>query len=171
MPNGPVPPNFYRQALDLDLKAKREYTSAIHAAMGGLDKKRFSRYKALLKLGDEAIELADRHNIEEGLLRHILPLEPDEQVEVIRHIITMNLTVKQVKDLCSDGIGESHADEPNLDVPRHTKQLAKLMKSVQSSSPDTLAKYLLDQEQNIAMARARLHSLRALLDETEQLLG
>ncbi len=170
MPDGPVPADFYRQALDLDLKGKREYTAAIYAAMGGLDKRRFSRYKALLKLGDEAMELADRHNIEEGLLRHILQLAPEEQVEVIRHIITMNLTVKQVKDLCSNGVVES-SDEPQFDVPRHTKQLAKLMKSVKSSSPDALAKYLLDQEQDIKVARARLQSLRTLLDETEQLLG
>ena len=116
------------------------------------------------------MELADRHNIEEGLLRHILQLAPEEQVEVIRHIITMNLTVKQVKDLCSNGVVES-SDEPQFDVPRHTKQLAKLMKSVKSSSPDALAKYLLDQEQDITVARARLQSLRTLLDETEQLLG
>jgi hypothetical protein len=170
MPDGPVPADFDRQALDLDLKGKREYTAAIYAAMGGLDKRRFSRYKALLKLGDEAMELADRHNIEEGLLRHILQLAPEEQVEVIRHIITMNLTVKQVKDLCSNGVVES-SDETQFDVPRHTKQLAKLMKSVKSSSPDALAKYLLDQEQDITVARARLQSLRTLLDETEQLLG
>ena len=56
MPDGPVPVDFYRQALDLDLKGKREYTAAIYAAMGGLDKKRFSRYKSLLRLCDEAFE-------------------------------------------------------------------------------------------------------------------
>ena len=168
MPIGPVPVDFYRQALDLDLRGKREYTATIYAAMGGIDKKRFSRYKVLLRLGDEAIELADRHNLEEGLLRHILPLHEAGQVEVIRHVITMNLTVKQVKELCSSGSVESDEMENDLNVPRHTKQLAKLMKSVKSSTPDTLVRYLMDQEQDIALARARLHSMRALLDKTER---
>ena len=31
-----MPADFYRQALDLDLKGKREYTAAIYAAMGGV---------------------------------------------------------------------------------------------------------------------------------------
>jgi hypothetical protein len=170
MPGGPVPPDFYRQALDLDLKGKREYTAAIYAAMGGLDKKRFSRYKALLKLGDEAIELADRYGLEEGLLRHILPLDAAEQIEVIRQIITMNLTVKQVKDLCTNGPESIENEDGDFTVSRHTKQLAKLMQSVRSSSPDGLARLLLQQEQDANLARARLQSLRALLDETERLL-
>jgi hypothetical protein len=57
--------DFYRQALDLDLRGKREYTDAILSAMGGMNKSQFSRHKALLTLSDEALELADRHNIEE----------------------------------------------------------------------------------------------------------
>jgi hypothetical protein len=170
MPEGPVTADFYRQALELDLRGKREYTGVILSAMGGLDRKRFSRYKALLRLSDEAMELADRHDIEEGLLRHILQLVPEEQVEVIRHVLTMKLTAKQVGDLCSKGTVEL-PDVPQFDVPRHTKQLVKLMKSVRSSSPDALAKVLLEQEQDVAVARARLRSLRDLVDETEQLLG
>ena len=42
MPDGPVSGDFYRQALQLDLKGKREYTAEIYAAMGGLDKKRLA---------------------------------------------------------------------------------------------------------------------------------
>ena len=55
--------DFYRQALELDLRGKREYTEAILNAMGGIDKARFSRYKSLQNLSDEAIELANSHNI------------------------------------------------------------------------------------------------------------
>lgn len=162
---------FYRQALDLDLKGKREHTTAIYAAMGGLDKKRFSRYKALLKLADEAMELADRYGLEEGLLRHTVQLDAVEQVEVIRQIVTMNLTVKQVKELCATGPAPTDDENDASTVSRHTKQLAKLMQSVRSSSPDGLARLLLEQEQDVTLARARLQSLRTLLDETERLLS
>ena len=131
MPDGPVTHGFYRQALELDLRGKREYTAEIYAAMGGLDKKRFSRFKALLQLCDEALELADRHSIEEGLLRHVLHLPAEEQVEVVRHIINMKLTAKQVKDLCEAGVDDGVGDSAS-EVPRHTMQLVKLMKSIRS---------------------------------------
>ena len=169
MADGPVSGDFYRQALQLDLKGKREYTAEIYAAMGGLDKKRFSRFKALLQLCDEALELAERHSIEEGLLRHVLHLPAEEQVEVIRHIINMKLTAKQVKDLCEAGVDDSAGDSTS-EVPRHTVQLIKLMKSIRSSTPEGLAHYLIEQEQDAEVARARLQSLRTLIDETEQYL-
>ena len=170
IPDGPVVSDFYRQALDLDLKGKREHTAAIYAAMGGIDKKRFSRFKALLRLSDEAMELADRHNLEEGLLRYVIPLSNEEQVEIIRQIISMNLTVKQVKELCTSGSSEVDENDREFVVPRHTKQLARLMKSVRSSSPEILARFLVEQERDVTLARARLQSLRKLIDETEQCL-
>ncbi len=138
--------------------------------MGGIDKKRFSRFKALLRLSDEAMEPADRHNLEEGLLRYVIPLPTEEQVEVIRHIISMRLTVKQVKELCSTELPAADESDSESVIPRHTKQLAKLMKSVRSSSPEILARLLVEQEQDVALARARLQSLRKLIDETEQYL-
>ena len=64
--------DFYRQALELDLRSKREYTEAILSAMGGIEKAQFSRIKALLRLSDEALELADRHGIEEYRLRYVV---------------------------------------------------------------------------------------------------
>ncbi len=48
--------DFYRQALELDLRGKREYTETILSAMGGIEKAHFSRIKALLRLSDEALE-------------------------------------------------------------------------------------------------------------------
>jgi hypothetical protein len=47
--------DFYRHALQLDLRSKREYTHAILSAMGGISKMQFRHYKALLKLSDEAL--------------------------------------------------------------------------------------------------------------------
>ncbi len=168
MPTGPVPVDFYRQALELDLRGKREYTSAIYAAMGGLDKKRFSRYKALLRLSDEAFELGDRHNVDEYILRQIIDMPAEDHAEVVRHVINFGLTAKQVKEMCQT------TQEPNSvpsDLPKHTRQLVKLMKSIGSSSAQDIARGLLDQETDVNVARARLSSLRKLLDEADAYLN
>ena len=71
-PPMPSSNDFYRQALDLDLRGKREYTDAILSAMGGIEKAHFSHIKALLQLSDEALELADRHGIDEKKLRYVV---------------------------------------------------------------------------------------------------
>jgi hypothetical protein len=104
MPSGPVTMDFYRQALELDLRGKREYTEAIYAALGGLHRRDFSRYKALLSLSDEAMEIADRQNIEEFKLRHVLQLEPSDQVEMLQQIVNLNLTARQIKDVIEKGL-------------------------------------------------------------------
>jgi hypothetical protein len=67
IPTSVVDNDFYRQALDLDLRSKREYSDVILSAMGGIGRMQFSRYKALLRLSDEALELADRYHLEEGV--------------------------------------------------------------------------------------------------------
>ncbi len=168
IPSGPVSPDFYRQALSLTLRDKREYTADILSAMGGISTSLFSRYKALLRLSDEAIELADRHDLEEGVLRHIVNLPPEEHAEIVTHIINLKLTVKQIKELCNPESDEvASDDEP---APRHTVRLVKLMKSLNLSSPENLARVLLEQEQDVEVARARLQSLRRLLDESERYL-
>ncbi len=170
MPVGPVPVDFYRQALELDLRGKREYTAAIYAAMGGVDKTRFSRYKALLYLCDEAFELADRHNIDEARLRYLIQLDARDQVEMIRQIIQFDLTRKQVKDLIDSGLDDGEAEETPESVPRPLVQLAKVMKSRELLDPQKLANYLVSQEQNTNLARARLQTLRELLEQTERYL-
>src|SRR5690606_14548546 len=100
IPAHAVSNDFYRQALELDLRSKREYTEAVLSAMGGMKKGYFSYIKSLLRLADEAMELADRHNLDERRLRPVVTLAPEYHAEVIRQIIDMNLTAKQVKDLC-----------------------------------------------------------------------
>ena len=170
LPDGPVSPDFYRQALDLDLKGKREYTGAIYAAMGGLDKKRFSRYKALLRLCDEAFEMADRHSIDEARLRYLVQLDPPDQVELIRQIVQFDLTRNQVKDLIDRG---DEVEQQGVDddfIPRPVIQLAKVMKARQLPDPQSLASYLVSQERSPNLARARLQTLRQLLDAAERFL-
>ena len=112
IPDGPVLPDFYRQALDLTLRGKREYTTEILTAMGGIRTSMFSRYKALLRLSDEAMELADRNDLDEGVLRHVITLPMDDHVEMVQHIIQFDLTSKQVQDLCAAG----EVSEPSDDL-------------------------------------------------------
>ena len=171
MPDGPVPVDFYRQALELDLKGKREYTAAIYAAMGGLDKKRFSRFKSLLRLCDEAFEIADRHNVDEARLRYIIQLEPPDQIEMMRQIIQFELTRKQVKDLIEKGSIETESTADKGIISRPLMQLAKVMKTRDLPDPQSLATYLISQEQNLNLARARIQTLRELLDQAEQYMA
>ncbi len=90
--------DFYRQTLEIDLRGKREYTEAILAAMGGINKTRLAQYKALLHLSDQAMELRDRYGIDERNLRHVITLAQEYHTEVVHQIIDFNLTAKQVKE-------------------------------------------------------------------------
>jgi hypothetical protein len=57
-----------------------------------------------LALCDEAIEIADRNEVEEGKLHYVAKLtSADDQVELIQQIIQHNLTVKQIKDIVEKG--------------------------------------------------------------------
>ena len=168
MPDGPVPVDFYRQVLDLTLRGKREYTAEIFSAMGGINRKQFSRYKALLRLSDEAFELADRHNIDEYILRQILDIPSEDHAEIIRHVINFGLTAKQVKEMCQPS---QEPQDNHSTLPKHTQQLVKLMKSIGSSTAQDVARGLLEQETDVNIARARLSSLRRLLDEAESYLS
>ena len=74
IPATAVSNDFYRQALDLDLRGKREYTEAILSAMGGIEKVTLQSLLKPVATSDEALELADRHGIEEGKLRYVITL-------------------------------------------------------------------------------------------------
>ncbi len=163
--------DFYRQALELDLRGKREYTEAILNAMGGISKQRLRHYKALLNLSDEAIELGDRHNLDEGLLRHVLQLPTEDQAEMVQHIISMNLTSRQVRDICQQN------DSPQLNstevVSQSTKHLTRfIVKEIEKHSPEELAKSVLNaQDGNKHLAVARLRQLIQFAEEATKLLG
>ena len=68
--------------------------------MGGVKKGYLSYIKNLLRLSDEALELADRYNIEEYKLRPYHEMPTEYHAEIVRQIIDFNLTSKQVKELC-----------------------------------------------------------------------
>ncbi|MBK8031631.1 MAG: hypothetical protein IPK17_19500 [Chloroflexi bacterium] len=130
----------------------------------------FSQYKALLKLSDEALELADRHQIEEYRLRPIVSVAPEYHSEIVRQIIDFNLTAKQVRELC-DGDGlETDTEEPLDKLPPAAMKMARAVQASNSTTPQDIARALMRQEGDAAIARARLQALRKLLTEAERYL-
>jgi hypothetical protein len=169
IPDAAVPNDFYRQALELDLRGKREYTDAILSAMGGIKRAQFSLIKSLLRLSDEAIELADRHAIEEGKLRHVVSVDPAYHAEIVRQIVDFNLSSKQVKELCqSDGLDEKSVDEEQ--IPPSAIKMAKVTQATNTTSPQDFARALMKQEGGAEMARARLQAMKRLLSDAERYL-
>jgi uncharacterized protein YukE len=161
--------DFYRQALELDLRGKREYTDSILSAMGGMKRGQFSYIKGLLRLSDEALELADRHAIEEGRLRHVINVASEYHAEIVRQIIDFNLSTKQVKELCEgDGV-QSLKDEVE-DISPSALKIAKVTQTISTTTPQELARALMRQEGDASIARARLQAMRKLLGEVERYL-
>jgi len=169
IPDTAVSPDFYRQALELDLRSKREYTEAILAAMGSINKTRLAQYKALLHLSDEAMELADRYGIDERKLRHVITLPQEYHTEVVRQIIDLNLTAKQVKELCEGDLHETADDEQDK-IPAPALKIAKATQTTTSALPQDIARALIRQEGDSNLARARLQAMRKLLTEAERYL-
>jgi hypothetical protein len=169
IPATAVPNDFYRQALELDLRGKREYTDTILSAMGGIDKRRFHQYKYLLRLSDEAMELADRHDIDEKKLRYVVTLPAELHDEIVRQIIDMNLTSKQVKDICEGG-SDDHQTNDDEQLPSQALRLARIAQISMKTTPEDLARALLKQEGDSSLARARLQAMRKLLSDAERYL-
>jgi hypothetical protein len=171
IPSHAVSNDFYRQALELDLRGKREYTEAILTAMGGIKKAHFSEIKSLLKLSDEALELADRHTLEEKKLRHVVTLPQEFHTEIIRQIIDFNLTSKQVKDLCAgDGLDSERQEDELEQLPASAIKLAKIAQASNTTAAQDLAQAMMRQEGDANLARARLQAMRKLLTEAERFL-
>ncbi len=162
--------DFYRQALNLDLRAKREYSEAILSAMGGIKKGHFSTIKGLLRLSDEALELADRYDIEEKKLRYITTVSSEYHAEIVRQIVDFNLTSKQVKELC-EGDPVTDADEDPIErLSPAALKVAKVAQTITSTSPQELARALMLQEGDANIARARLQAMRKFITDTERYL-
>jgi hypothetical protein len=170
IPDGPVGNDFYRQALELDLRGKREYSDAVLAAMGGIGKMRFSQLKSLLKLSDEAMELADRHNIDEFRLRPLLDLPPEAQAEMVQQIVQFGLTGRQIKDICDQKQEEETSDSEEKISPE-VKRLLRLIKTVEQEKPENVARAVMHEEKNIHMARARLQAMISLAHDALEYLS
>ncbi len=171
LPASSVTNDFYRQALDLHLRGKPEYAAEVLTAMGGISKMHFSRYKALLKLSDDALELADRYNLEERRLRYVIGLDSQYHEELVRQIIDLNLTSKQIREICeSEKLAGEEVEESSEKLPRAALQIARIARNSMNTSSKEVAQALLEQEKNPHLARAHIQTLRKLLDEAEQYL-
>ena len=114
------------------------------------------------------MELADRHNIEEMKLRHVVALAPESHAEVVRQIVSFNLTSAQVKQLC-EADGDDPPDSPEVPkLSRSAIQIAKLARGDGNAFSQDLARALLSQEQDVKVARARLASIRRMVDEADK---
>ena len=102
--------------------------------MGGINKTRLAQFKALLHLSDEALELADRYGIDERKLRHVITLPQEYHVEVVHQIIDLNLTAKQVKDLCEGDLHETTKDEQDK-IPAPALKIAKAAQTTTAALP------------------------------------
>ena len=168
IPDYAVDNDFYRQALSLDLRAKREYTDMILAAMGGTGRMHFSRYKALLQLSDEALEIADRYNLEEGVLRHVIQLPSEAQSEMVQQIVQYGLTGKQVKDIV-EHTGNSDTSDDEKPTASDSR-LVKVMRNIERQTPESFVQTLVREEKSAHLARARLQNMMAFLKQVTQLL-
>lgn len=169
MPNSAVTNDFYRQALELDLRGKRDSTEQIYSAMGGIGRKRFSQYKALLRLVDEAWEIADQYNLDEKVLRLVLSLPPERQIDVVAKIAHEGLSATQVEKLLS----ESSSDKADK-ISKEKKRVYNFVRSFQklkNTSPNEVAQELLAQEGSVESARARLKALKELVEKADSLLN
>jgi hypothetical protein len=124
IPNHAVTNDFYRQALEL--RIPRGHAEQIHSAIGGINKVYFSYIKNLLTLSDEALEMADRHKLDEGVLRAVTKLPAADHLEMVQQIIQFNLSGKQVENIIEHG---THAqnEQGDDDLPGFVKKLAKLI--------------------------------------------
>lgn len=161
--DGPVPHEFYRQALKLDLRGKREFTDDILAAMGGISRVHFSRYKALLHLSDEALELADRCNLDEGRLRFVITLAIEHHLEMIRQIVDFNLTMNQIRELCEEDFENERKDHDTYS--RETVQFVKAIQMKNTGDAYNTLQLLLEKEQDKHLARAKLLRHKQLIEE------
>jgi hypothetical protein len=139
--------------------------------MGGMGKMQFSQYKSLLKLSDEALELADRYNIEEYRLRPVLAVPAEYHAEILRQIIDFNLSAKQVKEICDSGDADQDEDDERKLLSRSAMKIAKVAQSIQVTSAQEVARAILLQEGDAAVAKARLQALRRLITEAERYLA
>ncbi len=161
--------DFYRQALTLDLRSKREYTTDVLTSMGGISRKRLSQYKQLLTLPDEAIEIADRHNLDEWCLRYVLQLPEEVQTEAVRQIAQHGWDARQVKRMIEES--EERGD-PETPPARAVMQFARLIQAKELPHAKEIAQLLFEQDAHadVLILRRKVERLRQVLDEVEQYL-
>jgi hypothetical protein len=133
--------------------------------MGGISRKRLSQYKVLLGLPDEALELADRHNVDERHLRYVLQLPFEVQSEAVRQIVTHNLDLNQLRRMIESG--EEAVSSQNTPA-RHSLQLARLIQGKNMPTAEEIAQILLEKDEDVVILRRKVQRLREVLDEVDE---
>jgi hypothetical protein len=160
IPDQAVTNDFYRQALEL--RIPRNTSTNVGAAMGGMDRRRFSQYKNLLALTDEALELADRYAIDEGTLRHVIHLSPQDQIEMLQQVIRLNLNSKQVEAIIEQGFHETE-ETPEETSPSYLTKFAKIIvKDGDKFDPESLWNAIYREKGDPHMTQAYLKRLAQL---------
>ena len=166
IPDYAVENDFYRQALTLDLRNKREHTEAILAAMGGIGRMHFSRYKALLQLSTKRWKPQTVITWKKAVLRHVIQLPSEAQSEMIQQIVQFDLTGKQVKEIIEHHSTSDLDDKPDAIDAR----LVKVMRAVERQTPEVFVQTLIREEKSTHLARARLQNMMTFLKQVGQLL-
>jgi len=166
IPDYAVENDFYRQALTLDLRNKREHTEAILAAMGGIGRMHFSRYKALLQLSTKRWKPQTVITWKKAVLRHVIQLPSEAQSEMIQQIVQFDLTGKQVKEIIEHHSTSDLDDKPDAIDAR----LVKVMRAIERQTPEVFVQTLIREEKSTHLARARLQNMMTFLKQVGQLL-
>lgn len=116
----------------------------------------------MLRLSDEAIELADRHNLDEFTLRPVLQLAQDTHAEMFQHIIRFALTGRQVRDIVERGMDDEPSNPTDATSP-HVRSFVKSMQKMNDNDEKDFIRDLMSQESNVQMARARIESTISFL--------
>lgn len=165
IPNHAVGNDFYRQALEL--RIPRGMGQEIYAAMGGIGKMRFSQFKSLLSLSDEAMEIADRNTLDEAILRHVISLHYEDQAEMLHQVVNLDMTAKQVKLICEHGL---HIEEDEQEASPMMKFVQRVFKDMDKYAPSEFAQAARETHGDVHMARAYLKRLEAYARDAYQQL-
>jgi hypothetical protein len=92
-------------------------------------------------------------------------------VEILRQVIDLDLTTKQIQQICE---GEATEAATATNEEALSKQAIKVARALRGSTETTayeLAHALIHQERSVPLAKARIQTLRRLLDDADDLLS
>ena len=153
--------DFYRQALEL--RIPRGHAETVYSAMGSITKQRFNQHKDLLRLSDEALELADRHDLDEYTLRPVLQLPEEAHAEMVQHIVQFNLSGRQVRDIIERGDEDTKDIEHEVVTAPHVKKFIASMQKMTNNDEADFVRGLMTHENTAKVAKARLEDTIAFL--------
>jgi hypothetical protein len=89
---------------------------------------------------------------------------------MVRQIIQFNLTGRQVQEICAQGLEKEEEKTAELKLSPTAMRMVKLVKTYSQETPDNLARALLQEENNIHVAQAKLQAMIEFLQDVNQYL-